>query len=747
MSDALGLIAAGRALPLRRRADVVQAASAHDDDRHELVKDPVALRYYELPEEEAFLLRQFDGTATREEIRLRFERRFAPRRLDAEQLDRFVAQLFRQGLLIADRPGQGSVLLKRAREQRRERFRRRLLNPLAITLPGVDPRFVLERLMPWVGWVFTRGFVAVAMLLAGLALATAITQSAKLFGEIATFAGSLTPSGIVVLGAVLSGMKVVHELAHAAACRRFGGECREIGVLLLVGIPALYCDVTGIWMVRKRWKRVVVGAAGMLAEMVCAAVALLLWNASEPGLFHSLCLQVAVVCSVATLLFNGNPLLRYDGYFILSDLMRITNLGEQADAALRRRLARFFFGPTPADEEARSISRRRSWLSWYAAASLAYRLFITIGVLWLVRALLAPQGLTFLADLLAVVVLATTFGVPAVRGVRHVRERARNEQLDGRRFVFRAGACLLGGAAILFWPWDYQVAAPAIVRWNGATPILVQTPGRLVRGVVEGTPVREKQPIATLKNPAIEREVVRLRGELLEQEQVVKGLELRRSSDPAAGKELPTAIKALEAISGRVKLAEAEADRLVVTAPHDGIVLPVPAAQRSAIRRGVDAVTEAVPEPFDSPLDPRRRDRFLESGTQLCVVGDPARVEAVLIVDEREIEFVRANDRVRLQFDASGAAVLEGTVIEVAERTLVDAPQELLVAGRLPSQVDASGERRSASTGFQVRVRLAPESPRLPLDAIGQAKIITTPQSLAERGLRWMSATFRFAQR
>jgi putative peptide zinc metalloprotease protein len=746
MIDALGLTDSGRALPLRRRADVVQIASPHDDNRHELVKDPVALRYYELPEEEAFLLRQFDGTASREEIRLRFERRFAPRRLDAEQLDRFVAQLFRQGLLVADRPGQGDVLLKRAREQQRDRFRRRLLNPLAITLPGIDPRHVLERLMPWVGWIFTRTFVAASILLAGLALATAITQSAQLSDEFATFAGSLTPSGLVVLAGVLAGMKVVHELAHAAACRRFGGECREIGVLLLVGIPALYCDVTGIWMVRERWKRVVVGAAGILAEMVCAAVALLLWSASEPGLFHSLCLQVAVVCSVATLLFNGNPLLRYDGYFILSDLVRITNLGEQADAALRRRLGRYFFGPTPADEEARSISRGRPWLPWYAAASLAYRLFITIGVLWLVRALLAPQGLTFLADLLAVVVLATTFGVPAVRGVRHVRERARNEQLDGRRFGFRAGACLLAGAAILFWPWDYRVAAPAIVRWDGATPILVATPGRLVDAVAEGTPVREKQPIATLKNPAIEREVVRLRGELREQEQVVKGLELRRSGDPTAGKELPTAQEALRAIARRVEVAEAEAERLVIKAPVDGIVLPVPAAQRAPLRPGIDAPAEAVPEPFDSPLDPRRRDRFLESGTPLCMVGDPSRVELVLVVDEREIEFVREQDAVRLQFDATGTTILEGVVIEKADRTLAEAPQELLVAGRLASQVDASGRRRSSTTGFQVRVRLAPGSPRLPLDAIGQAKIITKPQSLAERGQRWMSSTFRFAQ-
>ncbi|MCE9605248.1 MAG: HlyD family efflux transporter periplasmic adaptor subunit [Planctomycetia bacterium] len=743
MIDALGMSDQGRVLPLRRRPDLKLVSSPHEDARNELVKDPVALRYYELREEEAFLLRQFDGSTSREEIRLRFESRFAPRRLDAEQLDRFIAQLFRQGLLITDRARQGAVLLERASEQKAERFRRRLLNPLAITLPGIDPRPILDRLMPLIGWIFTPAFVVFGIALGVAALAIALLRGEVLVAEIGTFAGSLSVDGLATAAIVIAGVKVVHELAHAAACRKFGGECREIGILLLVGIPSLYCDVTGTWMVRRRWQRVVVGAAGMMAELLLASISLLLWNGSEPGFFHSLCLQITVVCSVATVLFNGNPLLRYDGYFILSDFVGITNLGEQADAALQNRLSNWFFGPSPLDDERLLPPRRRAWLPWYAAISAIYKIIVTIGILWLLRPLLAPHGLTIVADLLAVAVMFSAVVVPTVRGAKRIRARVRNQQFDGRRFFVRAGGCAVVIGGLMLWPWTYRVSAPAIVRWEDARTILVTTPGRLVEAATEGAFVRHGATIAKLENLEIEREIVQLRGDLRLKTQMIEHLERRRVDDPAAGEQLPAAREVLEAVTRRLRLRETEASRLTITAPVDGFVLSLPAAQTQPELPKLDATADAVPDSYDSPLDRKRRGRYIGVGAALCAVGDAQHVEASLMVDERDIEFVRSGDPVRLQFDASGSAVLEGSVVEIAERTLEDAPAELLAAGRLPMDTDSTGKRRTTATYFQVRVRLDPAGPRPPLDAIGQAKIETAPQSFLRRSLRWLSGTFR----
>lgn len=733
----------GAALPLRRRADLEFAPAAGDDLGREAVKDPISLRYYELCREEAFLLRQFDGATSRDTIRRRFERRFAPRRLDAEQLDRFAAQLHRQGLLTTDRAGQGSVLLERAARLGRESWRRKLLNPWAIAIPGIDPRWILERLLPLSGWIFTRTFVVVAALIFGAAAATALVHASKLADEVAAFAGALTVDGLAAAAAVVVGAKIVHELAHAVACRRFGGECREIGILLLMGMPALYCDVTGIWMVRDRRKRMLVGAAGMLAEILLASIAILLWNGSEPGRFHSLCLQTTLVCSAATVVFNGNPLLRYDGYFILSDLTGISNLGERADAALHDRLERWFFGSVTAGDERLASERRPVWLSWYAAASHLYRLAVMFGLVWFVRTLLEPRGLVFLADMLGLAVLAAVVLPPTLHTAKLVSSRLRSDDVDRRRFRLRASACLLATAAILFWPWSYQVAGPAIVRCRGAQTIVVTTPGILVSAAREGATVHRGAVVAKLENLEIQRELVRLAGEVAQAEQAISGLEGRRRTDAAAADELPTAHKALAAATRRRELRVQEAKQLTLLAPTDGVVFAVPAAE--AMRRPSDAETSAdsAPETFDSPLEARRLGRFIEAGTALCAVGDPAQIEVVALVDEREIEFVRRGDRVRVQCDAAGDVILEGLVDEVAHEPLDVAPAELMIAGLLPSRVDQAGERRTSATYFQIRVTLEVGDRKLPLDAVGRAKIDARPLSLAQRGLRWLSATFR----
>ena len=118
---------------------------------------------------------------------------------------------------------------------------------------------------------------------------------------------------------MIGGTKVFHELGHALICKHFGGECHQIGPMLLVFTPALYCDTSDSWMLPSRWQRAAVGMAGVATEILLAAVATMVWVSTAPGLTHYIAMNVMLVCSVSTLLFNANPLLRYDGYYVLSD--------------------------------------------------------------------------------------------------------------------------------------------------------------------------------------------------------------------------------------------------------------------------------------------------------------------------------------------------------------------------------------------------------------------------------------------
>src|SRR5206468_11742270 len=142
----------------------------------------------------------------------------------------------------------------------------------------------------------------------------------------------------IYLGGTLAITKVIHEFGHGLSCKHFGGECHEMGVMLLVMTPCLYCNVSDSWMLPNKWHRAAIGAAGMYIELVMASIATFLWWFSEPGLLNNVCLAVMFVCSVTTLVFNANPLMRYDGYYILADLLEIPNLRQKAGQVLSRTL-------------------------------------------------------------------------------------------------------------------------------------------------------------------------------------------------------------------------------------------------------------------------------------------------------------------------------------------------------------------------------------------------------------------------
>ncbi len=727
---------------LARRADL-KICPAPTASVAWLVEDPAASRYFELTTDEYFLLRQFDGRSSPVEICARYERAFAPRRLNAAQLDEFATRLYRQGLLVSPATGQGAVLRRRASENAHAARRRAILNPLAIRLPGVDPTPILNRIAPICGWLFTRTFLGIAVPLMLVAAGVAILRADILLGELRVAAAAFRPSMLLSVAIAAAAAKIVHELAHAVACRRFGGNCREIGVLLLVGVPCLYCDVTSIWMIPDRWKRVVVGAAGIYAELLLAAVAVFLWNASAPGLFHDICLQLAVVCSVATVLFNGNPLLRYDGYFILTDLIGTSNLGERSEATLRKLLVRIYCGD--ADDDGIDALPKRPWLwAGYAFASLAYRMVLTVLVWWFLRTALRTLGLTVVADAVLALSLVGMVVLPLRRMTEFLRGGLQNGRIDGRRLGMRCLATVLLLSGVLLWPWPRRVAAPAVAHVFEGRHLFVIAPGEVVTSKNPGDVVSAGEIVATLTNLDIERNVLTSRSEAARRRAAVDHLESRRVDNPAAGDELPAARQHAAAAEERVRLSEAEFARLVIRSPIAGTLLPLP----QALANSGEAQKRPSRAEFDtSPLAPRNHGRYLPAGTPLCTVGDARRREAVLVVDERDIEYVRKGAGVRCQFDATGTRIWQGRVIESTTMRDANAPPEVAAAGHLALEASPDGTRRPAAGYFLVRVAIDDDAGLLPIGAVGQGRIDAGRQSLATRGLRFLSETFRLQPR
>ena len=315
MSNSAPTISSGAARPLgmRMRADLVVKRQCYEGRDCWVVKDPIAMKYFRFEEEEYRLLTMIDGHISPEQIKRKFEYDFSPQKLELQELFQLVGMLYRNSLLVSDAPEQGASLRQRAIETENAKRWQSLTNVLAIRFKGFDPDDLLTALNPYTAWFFTwPTFVAVVMMGLG-ALALIVTNFESFQNKLPSFNNFFAAGNWFLLAIVLGVTKVIHEFGHGLACKRFGGRCHEMGLMFLVLTPCLYANVSDSWLLKSKWQRAFIAAAGMYVELVIASIAVFVWWFSMPGLVHHLALNIIVVCSINTLLFNANPLLRYDG--------------------------------------------------------------------------------------------------------------------------------------------------------------------------------------------------------------------------------------------------------------------------------------------------------------------------------------------------------------------------------------------------------------------------------------------------
>jgi len=736
-SQGLFSAASDRPLGLRARPDLLIVPQSYGSVPYWLVKDPLSLKYFHLGEEEHAILTMLDGESSLRDLQRRFQELFAPRQIDLEQLHAFVGHLHASGLVVGRAPGQGQTLYQRRAERRRKAWAETLMNLLAIRFRGIDPEPVLAWLYPRCAWVFSGWFLAMAagVVLAAAALAAVQCDTlASRFGPASAF---WTVGNLPWMAVALALVKCLHELGHALACKHFGGECHEIGLLLLVGTPCLYCDVSDAWRLPDKWHRIAISAAGILVELFLAAVALMLWWFSEPGLCNTLMLNIVVLCSVNTVFLNGNPLLRYDGYFILADWLEIPNLSQHGRALVNRWLGRRLLGVDLPED--RYLPRRlRGFIAAYAVASTAYRWLLVVAILWALYRLLKPYGLQVVAAMLAAVILGGMIAAPAVRfGVWLSRPGGR-EPIRAGRAALGVSACLAMAAIGLLVPLPTRVRAPMVIQPRDAHSVYVLAPGRLIEAIEPGAQVAQGQVLARLANPQIDRELADLSGQREQHRRRLEHLRLRLTADPSLAPQIPPAEEALADLEARWRQRELDRERLVLRSPVAGTVIAAPRAPRTPFQRGALGGWQG------GLLEPRSRGAYVERGTLVCQVADPTRLEASLVVDQADIPFVRLGQIVRLKLDSQPGRVIRGTVVEVARTDLKVPPPELAASGDLPIQRDARGTPRLAVPSYQVRVALEAAPPGLLPGARGQAKILAGPRSVGARLLRALSQTFRF---
>lgn len=737
MSAASTADAAERPLPLRMRPDLRVSPQWYRGRRHWLLKDPLSLHYFHLLDEEYALLQMLDGQTSLAELRQRFEQRFAPRRLRLSPLQTFLSELHRRGLVLSDVPQQSEPLLARHAAGRRRAWAERFGNLLAIRLPGLDPTPLLQRLTPLCRWCFSRGALTVWWLLtAGAALLVAV-HCQVLLQRLPDFRSFFHGGNLLALALTLAGVKVLHELAHAVACRHFGGECHELGLMLLLFTPCLYCNVSDAWTLPNKWHRIVISAAGIYVELFVAAIGTFLWWFSEPGWLNSLCLNAMFVCSVSTLLFNGNPLLRFDGYYVLTDWLEIPNLQARAQATGSRLFARWCLGVDLASERA-FTEGDTALLAGYAVASAVYRLVVVIGTFLFLHAVLKPYHLELVAQVfMGLVLLGMALG-PAWQWSRFWMNPLMQQQIHRRRLIASLGSLAVAVAAVGFCPLPHRVSAPALVQPEAAHYVYIAVPGVLREAVPAGRHVEPGTVLARLSDPEIDRQVAKLTNERNLQQLQVRQLEARRGQHADVAVQLPSAQKLLAELESGLAQVQRRANQLTVAAPASGVVIAPPRLTTRPQAPGRLVAWSG------TPLDATNRGSYLDAGTLLCLVGDPRRLQAVAMIDQADLEFVQPGQRVLLRLNQRPGRTLGGTVEELAQIDLEAEPRQLAAVGGLPARVDAYGVSRPLATTYQARISLDEHDEQFLAGAPGQCRITVAPRSLGQRLGRYLSGTFRF---
>ena len=446
------------------------------------------------PEAYSFVAR-LDGTRTIEEIWLTCLERDTDRAPGQGEILSILSQLYHANLIVSDVPADTERLFERHQKRIRQEIKSQVFGVFFLRVRLFDPDELLNRLRPVLRWLLTpaAAIVWAAVVIAGLATVfgdwdRASDQTQRI----------LEPGNLLLLYLAFAGTKLVHEFGHACAVKKLGGEVHAMGVTFLVFTPIPYVDATAAWAFRERWKRIAVGLAGMIPELFLASLAVFVWSGTGPGVLNSLAYNVMIVASVSTLLFNLNPLLRFDGYYVLADSTDSPNLQPRAVREWLHLVEKYVFKGIFIESPARSRAEEW-WLSIYGVLSWSYRLFVTVSIILLVANRYFGIGL-----LAGVVTFVGSFVMPAVGAVTYLIHEPRIQRVRHRAWAISCAALALILVLLGVVPFPRHFRAPGVIRAAGSAEIVMPVDG-WIRSFAVRSPadVRAGEPLARLESPEL----------------------------------------------------------------------------------------------------------------------------------------------------------------------------------------------------------------------------------------------------
>lgn len=563
------------------RSDLHVSRQVHQGRPVYVVHDPVSFKTHRLPLSSYQLYVRLDPSKKLDENFDCLVRQNHLKREDRDSFFQLIMQLQQLNLLVLP-VANGSRLHEQYVKQTKTRRRNKLLGALFMTIPLARPDEFLTRTAHRIRWMFTQGFLA-TWAIAGLCALWLVVSRFEEFTQ--PFNGLLATDNLPFLWAAFVVLKVWHELGHAYACKIHGGAVPEMGMILIAGTPAAYVDATSAWSFPERWKRLVVMAGGMYFETIVAIPAVFVWAFATSPLLTSCAWQLVMMASLITLLFNANPLMKYDGYFIASELVGIQNLRGRADQYLKTWMKRIFLGlesgkssssSRPSDASAVESDRSAAAgstliLAGYGVAAAIYRTLLIFGIAAMIATRFPMIGLA-----LAAFHLVSTLGSSGVSLGKYLLTSSETASVRGRARLVAVIALIVVPLLTLVVPVPFGVVAQGVVAAESEYFLNAETPGTLLQSLVNpGDIVRSGTLLALLENPEVTEQAQLSRAELQE---ALLQWEVSRSTDITKSAELEARITELK---HRLLESQKQVSALSITAPAGGrIARVVPSSQK-----------------------------------------------------------------------------------------------------------------------------------------------------------------------
>ncbi len=562
------------AAPLR--ADLVMQKQWFRGTEYYVIKDPLALTYFRLQHEEGFLIMLLNGERTFGEIAAKFRARFPNHELTLSDIASFVNQMSAAGLLNIN--AQRFVSVARAHESVRTSWLmmwgKLISGLLFMRFPLLDPSPWLGRLAHAIRFVWTRWFVGLCLAFIAFTAFWLLLHRDVFTQNTINFFSS---DNLFLVWVTIILVKTTHEFGHATTCRHFGGEVHEMGVCLICFAPAGYVDASDSWMMRRKTHKLYTTIAGVFIEFVIASISAFLWLYLPTGLAKNLAFNAMIVASVNTVFFNANPLMKFDGYYVLSDLLEIPNLRAKAMTYCSYHIQRLLLGYRNLIQE-RMLGEERHNRAFiiYAILAFAYMLTVIYGLTQVFARVLAPYGLHDFGLGVGIFVEGSFAMFPVVRVLTDAFAAGRANSIRDEHVALRIARWLVplvlvvGGLAFI--PSHYHVTQQAVVMAARG-----ERAGIYIGGTVETVHVHTGQwvetgaPLLTLSNEEV---VADAKAAQLAYESAsisYTALQADRTVEGSAG--APRAAQAMEAAATALDRARRDVAQLVIRAPAAGYVV------------------------------------------------------------------------------------------------------------------------------------------------------------------------------